>query len=228
VEDEFCNRSKTAYQAAALYRSIVQPSTGSVHCRLGGIRGICRGVSDLVCDSSIQVAVAAIWISGHELRSTSPYAFLRYGSCVRHGKRELLAIEDYAVRTFTTFLLLAACALSLGQSTKGAPQYSRTELKHLMQAARTAADFERLANYFDQKASLYDSKSHLEEKELNRLLALPFHARSYPAQVESTRNRIEHFKALFHTCSEQAATYRARAKGGEESTPAAAPPPASR
>src|ERR1700758_4709349 len=102
----------------------------------------------------------------------------------------------------------------LGQSTNQSPQYTRSELNQMILSAQNAGDFERLANHFEREASNYQTKSESEEKELHRLLALPFHARSYPTQVEGTRNRIARFNALSQKYSEQAAIYREQAKAG--------------
>jgi hypothetical protein len=111
-------------------------------------------------------------------------------------------------------------------SENSSPRYTRSEIKRMTRVAQTEDDFDRLAAYFDQRAMVYETKSQTEEQELNRLLALPFHARSYATQVESTRIRMDHFKALSHTCSEQAAMYRERVKTGEVANPVTAPRPA--
>jgi acetyl-CoA acetyltransferase len=140
------------------------------------------------------------------------------------------------VKTLATVLLITAVTLSAqGQSTisvehllseNSSPRYTRSEIERMTRVAQTADDFQRLADYFDQKALVYDTKSQTEEQELNRLLALPFHARSYATQVESTRIRMDHFKALSHTYSEQAATYRERVTTGEMTNPVTDPRPA--
>lgn len=83
-----------------------------------------------------------------------------------------------------------------------------------MASVQTPVEFEQLAAYFDHQAEMYAARDEAEEKELYRLRALPYHARSYPAQVEGTRNRIDRFKSLSHKCSEQAALFRALAKDG--------------
>lgn len=101
---------------------------------------------------------------------------------------------------------------ALRQESEVANAYTRADVKRLVKAAQTADEFERLAVYFDRQAEENAAKFAVEQKELDRLLALRYHARSYPTQVESTRNRIDHFKTLSHRCSEQAALYRARAK----------------
>jgi hypothetical protein len=113
---------------------------------------------------------------------------------------------------------------ALRQESEVGSAYSRAVVKRLMASAQTAVEFEQLAAYFDHQAEIDAAKYEAEEKELYRLLALPYHARSYPAQVENTRNRIDHFKALSHKCSEQAALFRARAKDdGTAGAVAAAP-----
>jgi len=141
------------------------------------------------------------------------------------------------VRTASVLLLMCAirlCALgqvssmisisALRQESEVASAYSRADVKRLMTSAQTAADFGQLAAYFDRQAEMYAARYETEEKELYRLLALHYHARLYPAQVESTRNRVDHFKALSHKCSEQAALFRARAKDDGTAGAVAAPP----
>jgi len=113
---------------------------------------------------------------------------------------------------------------TLQQESEIATAYTRADIKHMMKTAQTADEFEGLAFYFDRQAEEYAAKYEAEQKELDRLLALRYHARSYPAQVESTRNRIDHFKALSHRCSEQAALYRASAKAAGTTGPGTSPP----
>ena len=138
----------------------------------------------------------------------------------------------------TPALLLLTCVIpisALGQASnlvsistlqyesEVATGYARTDIKHLMKTAQTADEFERLAAYFDRQAEENAAKYEAEQKELDRLLALRYHARSYPSQVESTRNRVDHFKALSHKCSAQAALYRAQAKTADTTMPVTPP-----
>src|SRR5580704_18022212 len=120
----------------------------------------------------------------------------------------MCAIRICAVGQASSMISISA----LRQESEVASTYSRADVKRLMTSAQTAAEFGQLAGNFDRQAEMYAARYEAEEKELYRLLALPYHARSYPVQVESTRNRIDHFKALCHKCSEQAALFRARAK----------------
>ena len=113
---------------------------------------------------------------------------------------------------------------TLQHESEVAAGYSRTDVKRLMKSAQTADEFEHLAVYFDRQAEEYAAKYDAEQKELDRLLALRYHARSYPAQVEGTRNRIDHFKALSQKCSEQAALYRARARATDTTAGVTSPP----
>ena len=99
------------------------------------------------------------------------------------------------------------------------------DVEHLMKTAQTAEEFERLAAYFDQQAEKYAAKYEAERKELDRLFALRYHARSYAAQVENTQSRMEHFKVLFHKSSEQARLYRGRGKGDGTAAAPYAPTP---
>jgi hypothetical protein len=102
---------------------------------------------------------------------------------------------------------------ALRQESDVASAYSPAEMKHLIKTAHTEEEFGEIAAYFDRQAEMYAERYEAEEKEFYRLLALPYHARSYPAQVEGARNRMDKFKALSHKCSEQAEQYREYAKG---------------
>jgi hypothetical protein len=112
---------------------------------------------------------------------------------------------------------------TLQQESQVASAYTRTDIKHLVKTARTPDEFERLADYLDRQAEEYAAKYEAEQRELDRLLALRYHARSYPTQVESTQNRIDHFKALSRQRSEQAELYRARAKAADTTGPDTSP-----
>ena len=65
----------------------------------------------------------------------------------------------------------------------------------------------------------------MKQKKGNLIVFLPFpttHGRIL--QVEGAWNRIDHFKAFSHKCSEQAALFRARAKNDGTAGAVAAPP----
>lgn len=98
------------------------------------------------------------------------------------------------------------------------PAYSRSEVKKMILDAKTPNDFARLADYFDYRAMEFEQKSQEQAKELQRLLALPYHARSYPAQVDYTRDLIKRYKAQAQECSARADSYRERAETGSETT----------
>ena len=91
------------------------------------------------------------------------------------------------------------------------PAYNSGEMKKLMRHAETPADYEKLADYFDYRSMQYEQRSEDDFKELERLMALPYHARTYPAQVDSTRELIKSDKAKADEYSAQAVTYRAHA-----------------
>lgn len=146
--------------------------------------------------------------------------------------------EEPSVKTPSVLLLtcvIPICALGqasnmisvsiLQQESEAATAYTRTDVKHLMKTAQTADEFERLSAYFDRQAEERAAKYEAEQRELDRLLALRYHARSYPAQVESTRNRIDHFKALSRKYSEQSELYRTRAKAGGTTGAPSSPTP---
>lgn len=113
---------------------------------------------------------------------------------------------------------------ALRQEFVSAPAFSRTDVKRLMRTAHTSEDFRQLAGYFDRQAQIYAAKHESEEKELCRLLALPYHARSYSAQLEGARTRVSRYEALSRKCSAQAALYRARVETNETSIAIPDPP----
>jgi hypothetical protein len=88
-------------------------------------------------------------------------------------------------------------------------KYSRSEIKKMTQDAKTAEDFQRLADYFDYQSLTFGQKADQQEVELERLLALPFHARSYPTQIENTRELIKKYRLKADECSDRANSYRA-------------------
>jgi hypothetical protein len=91
------------------------------------------------------------------------------------------------------------------------PTYNSGEMKKLMHHAATPADYGKLADYFDYRSMQYEQKSDDDLKELERLMALPYHARTYPAQVDSTRELIKSDKAKADKYSARADTYRQHA-----------------
>jgi hypothetical protein len=92
------------------------------------------------------------------------------------------------------------------------PSYSRSEIKWMIQDAKTPEDFERLADYFDFQSLEFEQKAREEVTELARLLALPYHIRSYPIQLDSTRMLIREYRTKAVECSTRANAYRANAQ----------------
>ena len=74
------------------------------------------------------------------------------------------------------------------------PTYSRSEVKKMIRDAKTSEDFNRLADYFDCRSMEFEKKSQEQVKELQRLLALPYHAKTYQSQVDYTRELIKRYK----------------------------------
>jgi hypothetical protein len=89
------------------------------------------------------------------------------------------------------------------------PKYSRSEIKSMIRDAKTAEDFERLGNYFDYQSLVYKQKAEEQVNELARLLALRYHAKSYPIQVDSTRELIKEYRIKADECAARANAYRA-------------------
>lgn len=90
------------------------------------------------------------------------------------------------------------------------PRYSRSEVRNMIHAAKTPDDIGRLADYFDFRAMEFEQKSEQQLKELQRLVALPYRARSYATQVDITRELIKRYGVQSQECSARVAIYRAR------------------
>jgi D-alanyl-D-alanine carboxypeptidase len=91
------------------------------------------------------------------------------------------------------------------------PTYTSAEVQKMVHDAATSADYKRLADYFDYRSMQYEQKSDDQLKELQRLLALPYHARTYQSQVDYTREQIKRGRAKAEQYSTQADTYREQA-----------------
>ena len=89
------------------------------------------------------------------------------------------------------------------------PKYSRSEIKKMIRDAKTSEDFERLGNYFDYQSLEFKQKAEEQVNELERLLALRYHAKSYPIQVDYTRELIKEYRIKADECSARANASRA-------------------
>jgi hypothetical protein len=94
--------------------------------------------------------------------------------------------------------------------------YSHSEIKKMIRDARTPEDFNRLADYFDYRAMEFEKKTQEQLKELQRLLGLPYHAKSYPAQVDYARELLKSYRNEAQNCDKRADTYRELASGNSE------------
>ena len=89
-------------------------------------------------------------------------------------------------------------------------RYSASEIRKMIYDAKTPDDFRRLADYLDFRSMEFEQKVEVQLKELQRLLALRFHARIYATQVDNTRELIKRYKSQAQECSDRATAYRAR------------------
>ena len=96
------------------------------------------------------------------------------------------------------------------------PNYSRSEIKTMIKDAKTPEEFERLADYFDYRSLQLGQKADQELKELASLLAQSYHSRSYPFQLESSRERLKEYRSKAKEYSARASEYRAQAKPTEQ------------
>ena len=92
------------------------------------------------------------------------------------------------------------------------PKYTRSEIKMMIRDAKIAEDFERLGNYFDYQSLVFKQKADEQVNELERLLALRYHAKSYPIQVDYTRELIKEYRIKADECAARANAYRANLK----------------
>ncbi len=115
-------------------------------------------------------------------------------------------------------VLIATSIIAMGLSAFSSQTPSKAEVKRMISAAHTPDDFERLGTYFDQRSAEFERKAEQQQKELDRLLALPFHARSYPTQVDHTRDLISRYKAQAGAAAAEALKYHNRAKEANGTT----------
>lgn len=147
------------------------------------------------------------------------------------------AVQCTENRTFATLLTLAMCTLFAAAVAGQSPSYgkngismmfldarapdqptsySRSQIKKLIRDASSSEDFSQLADYFDYQALRFQQKGQEQAKELERLLALPHHARSYPTQVEATRDLIRRYRTKAQECVARADAYREQVNASDQ------------
>ncbi len=115
-------------------------------------------------------------------------------------------------------VLISMSIIAMSISAFSSQTPSKAEVKRMISTAHTPDDFERLGAYFDQRSAEFQRKAEQQEKELARLLALPYHARSYPTQVEYTRDLISRYEAQAGATAAEALQYHNRAKEANGTT----------
>ena len=93
------------------------------------------------------------------------------------------------------------------------PSYSAAEVRKMMRDATSSDDYARLAEYFDFRALQYEQKTRDHVKDLQGLLALRYHSRFYPTQVQYARDLVKRDRAKAEKFSTQAGAYREHANG---------------
>jgi hypothetical protein len=96
------------------------------------------------------------------------------------------------------------------------PRYSHAEVNDMIRDARTSEDYTQLADYFDYQSLEFQQKAQEQLKELERLAALPYHARSYPTQFAYTQELMRRYRAQSHDCTARANMYREHATAIDE------------
>lgn len=104
---------------------------------------------------------------------------------------------------------LAAFALTAGYACAESSQnLSHTQLKKMIQSARTADDYASLASYFRWREEQFQQQAHGELAEWDRRSQFVGSiAEKYPRPVDSSRNRYEYFSYEAQQMSEKAAYY---------------------
>ena len=81
------------------------------------------------------------------------------------------------------------------------PRYSRSEIKQMIHDATDFRGFRAARRLLRLSILEFKQKANEQVKELERLLALPFHARTYATQVEYTRELIKKYRTKADECS---------------------------
>lgn len=95
-------------------------------------------------------------------------------------------------------------------------KYRSRDIKKMIQNAKNAEDFIRLANYFDYQALEFQQKTRKQVAELQQLAAQFYHSRSYATQLEGTRELIKQYRTKANECSARSDSYRRRAAESDQ------------
>jgi hypothetical protein len=106
---------------------------------------------------------------------------------------------------------LLAFAVSSGIASAAsvkAGNYSRSDVKKMIQEAHTAQQYQTLAAYYRSRQQAFAEQAHEEISWIaRRSMNVSLPAAKYPAPLDSSRNRYESFNYEAQKMSQQAAHY---------------------
>ena len=106
---------------------------------------------------------------------------------------------------------LLAFAVPSGVASAGsatAVNYSRADVKKMIEEAHTAQQYQTLAAYFRSRQQAFTQQAHSEIEWLaRRSMNVSLPAAKYPAPLDSSRNRYEYFNYEAQKMSQNAAHY---------------------
>jgi hypothetical protein len=117
---------------------------------------------------------------------------------------------------YMKFKLPVACALLafattsvfLRSESANTQNLSSTDLKRMVQSARTSEDYLTLASYYRWRQQQFEQQAQSEKIELDRRSMNSYLAAAkYPNPVQSSRNRYDYFTYEAQKMSAQAARY---------------------
>ena len=114
----------------------------------------------------------------------------------------------YKIHVAIAFAALTLAAGVVHAETPTAPQYSKTELKQMIEDAHSAQQYQALAAYYRQRQQDFEQKAQAEKVEWDRRSQITTGiAEKYPRPVDSSRNRYEYFNYEAQQMDQQAAHY---------------------
>lgn len=106
------------------------------------------------------------------------------------------------------FLACAAASVAVRAEPAGTQNMSRSDLRHMVQNARTSEDFLTLASYYRWRQQELEQQAQSEKMEWARRAMNPFLvAAKYPNPVDSSKYRFQYFSYEAQKMSAQAAHF---------------------
>jgi hypothetical protein len=111
---------------------------------------------------------------------------------------------------FVQFAMAFAVAIigNVPPASAQVPQYSRAEVKQMIQDAHTSQQYQALAAYYRARQHEYKEQARAEMREWERRIQFDWGpAEKYPRPVDSSRNRYEYFTYEANQMSQKAAHF---------------------